>query len=317
MTSVKTNTINGNNTGIPAAGDPVRDAEAALADMPAEWVVNNTPPAKPIKKPGASNAALSEGSAAQGSEPPIPESDDISAEAMEQISGFAQTFTGGGSCSVDDIMAVMMEVMKFAMKDAREDQKIAQAMTTLSLIAKSATLNKQTEAIEKGMDEAKEKAEIAMNQAVVGMALGVAMGVVQAASAVVSFTGASAKASAAELADGAAGKKGFLDTAASRDLIANLLSSTNAVLNGVQQYTQGVSEHDRLMIDARRTNSSGAAKIAANELQIAQNEAEKSEQKAEDTVKTSREHVQALKDQWKKLMEQWAQMSNTMVNAYR
>jgi len=207
-----------------------------------------------------------------------------------------------GTMTIDEMMPLLMAVMADAMKDKRADQQVRDMMGQLSLNAKAATLNKQSEAIVFGMQESDQKATIAMDQATNSLVMGCVMGAVQIGAACCTYGGQTAGTGKAD---------GALATA-----FGTGLTGLNQALGGINSYMQGMAEHDKLAVDGM-SSKSAHAKIEANDLQIAQNEAERADTKADDQLKSQKEHIQNLKDNFKKLLDMWSQMSQSAVNAYR
>jgi len=72
------------------------------------------------------------------------------------------------------IFVLLLEYMKLVAADQRDDVKLARAATVLALAAKAAQLDKENAAIDQGMKEAGERADIAMGEATVEMLIGMA-----------------------------------------------------------------------------------------------------------------------------------------------
>jgi hypothetical protein len=90
------------------------------------------------------------------------------------------------NAKADGILAVMLEYQRLVAKEARENRTIAQKTREIALRAKTAKIKTDNGAIDKGMEEARERADAAMNQATTMLGLSVvsaALAVVSAAAA--------------------------------------------------------------------------------------------------------------------------------------
>lgn len=90
----------------------------------------------------------------------------------------------GRKATLDSIFQVLWQYQKVVVKEARQDAKATQGTAAVSLNATATKLSQQNAAIDQGMRESAEKAEIAMNAAIVGLVIGIAQGLIQIGSAV-------------------------------------------------------------------------------------------------------------------------------------
>ncbi len=79
---------------------------------------------------------------------------------QKQISAYMS-----GQDSSGNLFAMMMEYQKIMNKEAREDRTSARQSAGSALASKSSQLGQQNKAIDQGMKEAGEKANVAMNEA--------------------------------------------------------------------------------------------------------------------------------------------------------
>lgn len=96
--------------------------------------------------------------------------------------GLADSFAAPASSPANEVMATMMEYMRLASKEQRETTPMNR------LDSSRAKLEQQNKSIDAGMDEAREKADIAMQQATNSLVMGIVGGAVQIGAAVQSFT---------------------------------------------------------------------------------------------------------------------------------
>ena len=75
---------------------------------------------------------------------------------------------------------LLLEQQKAAAKDAREDRKLSDAGKSTALAAKPGKIGADNSAINAGKQEAKDKADAAMNAATTEIQIGIASGAVQA-----------------------------------------------------------------------------------------------------------------------------------------
>lgn len=100
-----------------------------------------------------------------------------------------EKFTPAEIASMDELFVCMIAFQKMMNKEAREDRQVKSHMRRLMLADKAEKLKMQNEAIDQGMKEAREKADIAMSAAVTGMIIGIAQGLIQIGAAASSFSG--------------------------------------------------------------------------------------------------------------------------------
>lgn len=89
--------------------------------------------------------------------------------------------------NMGDLLMVMMAYQKMLAKEARDDRKMQTDLRRLMLAGKTEKIKLDNQAIDRGMQEAKEKAEIAMNAATVSLVTGIVSGSIQVAAASMSF----------------------------------------------------------------------------------------------------------------------------------
>ena len=131
------------------------------------------------------------------------------ATAMTQSKTAISEFLGAGSNTVSgDMMATMMAYQKEMNKEAQQNRKLESSSKDAELISLQSKIAKDNQAIDQGMKEAREKADIAREQATMGLVMGVAGGIATmgaGAAASSMGTGASSAVSAfSELANHAA-----------------------------------------------------------------------------------------------------------------
>jgi hypothetical protein len=93
------------------------------------------------------------------------------------------------SSGMDELWICMMAYQKMATKEAREDRKIQSQVKRIMLASKAEKIKMDNEAIDKGMQEAKEKAAIAMEAATTSLVTGIVSGLLQISSSASSFSG--------------------------------------------------------------------------------------------------------------------------------
>lgn len=314
------------NNQIPGASEhSLQNAESALADMPADWVVGGDPNLaanKGINRP-TNNKNKTQGAGLQeqtfkmegaGGDPFLPEgADEGSVADAQSFLGAITVITGGegGGFNAGEIGGLLLAVLKDAIKDKNAAEKISGALKDASLASKKATLKKENESIDEGMKEAKEKAQIMMNQATLGLVMGVCAGALQLAGGAMSFAGAGAKADAAKLSDGGtegAAKAGHLNTAKWWDGGATLAQTAGGILQSTSSYMSAKAQADALEVDAN--SKSSKAKIDANILKMFEAEAERRAEKADDNTKTAKEFLKSTMDAFKKYTEQMKELRN-------
>ena len=99
-----------------------------------------------------------------------------------------------GSSDSGSIMACLMKYLKDCQKEAKENRTLADTFAKQRLTEKASKLEQEDARIAASMQEAKEKADIAMNAATTGMAIGIVQGLVQIGAAAASFGGSGASA---------------------------------------------------------------------------------------------------------------------------
>ena len=83
---------------------------------------------------------------------------------------------------IDKLIAALQIKIEWA-KRLTQERKDALQTSTVTLAAKAAKLKKDNDSISKGMEEAREKADIAMQQATTALTVGIAAGATQVAAA--------------------------------------------------------------------------------------------------------------------------------------
>jgi hypothetical protein len=83
----------------------------------------------------------------------------------------------------DEMFAVLMQYLKLVQKEAKENRRLADASVRLSNSAKASKLAQDNATLDKGMEEAKEKAQNLMAAATTGLVMGAVGGAVQAGAA--------------------------------------------------------------------------------------------------------------------------------------
>lgn len=96
---------------------------------------------------------------------------------------------GRQTSGMDELWICMMAYQKMAAKEARDDRKIQSQVKRIMLASKAEKIKMDNEAIDKGMQEAKEKAVIAMDAATTGLVTGIVSGLLQIRSSASSFSG--------------------------------------------------------------------------------------------------------------------------------
>jgi hypothetical protein len=102
-----------------------------------------------------------------------------------------------GSSDSGEIMACLMKYLKDCQKEAKENRNLADAFAKQRLTEKVSKLEQDNARIAASMQEAKEKADIAMNAATTGMIVGIAQGLIQVGAAAASHAGSGAGAASA------------------------------------------------------------------------------------------------------------------------
>jgi hypothetical protein len=103
----------------------------------------------------------------------------------------------GKDVPLSSLFEVLVAYAAAVAKEAREDKKLVRTAKDLERTLKGAELALANEAIDAGLREAKEKADIAMEAAWIGLAMGVAQGLIQVGAAAGSFAGAAGASSSA------------------------------------------------------------------------------------------------------------------------
>jgi len=94
-------------------------------------------------------------------------------QALEPAAARASAATTAGS-----IFALLLEYMKTVAAEQHEAAKLARAALALAIETKAAELRRDNAAIDKGMEEAREKADLAMDQASFEMFIGICSGLI-------------------------------------------------------------------------------------------------------------------------------------------
>jgi hypothetical protein len=90
---------------------------------------------------------------------------------------------GRQTSGIDELWICMLAYQKMAAKEARDDRKIQSQVKRIMLASKAEKIKIQNEAIDKGMEEAKEKAAIAMEAATTGLVTAILSGLLQVGAA--------------------------------------------------------------------------------------------------------------------------------------
>jgi hypothetical protein len=75
--------------------------------------------------------------------------------------------------NVSGLLAAIIEYQKVVAKEAREDRELSRTVAELNNALKAAALKQDNKSIDKGMEEAREKADVAMDSARIQLASGV------------------------------------------------------------------------------------------------------------------------------------------------
>jgi hypothetical protein len=97
-----------------------------------------------------------------------------------------EKFTTTQLSEMAEMFVVMMAYLKMVQKEAREDRKIASMSKEYVMASKTEKLKLDIKSIDAGMQEAKEKADQAMQAAVTSLYMGIASGLIQVSAS--SFT---------------------------------------------------------------------------------------------------------------------------------
>jgi hypothetical protein len=291
-------------------GNDAQAMQQAMLDAMSEalgpdFVKGGQPPKG--SKPGAAQRL---GSPSPGGQLPLPDGGPPpSPEAMRQLGAAANVITsamGTMDGGFGELFTVMLDYLKMAQKDAREDKKIARASKEISMQGFQAKIELDNKAIDKGMAEAHEKAELLRSQATASLASGLISAAVSIVASGVSL-GAAMNTSSAQSTLSAAekGSDAALDAAGKLEQAKNLQAVLNAgaelgkaggqVATTALNFVAANLGADVQEIDARKDGSKAIQK-QANSKDAVNKFLENQASKDEDSAKGSASHSDRMRD---------------------
>jgi hypothetical protein len=228
---------------------------------------------------------------------------------MRQLGAAANVITsamGTMDGGFGELFTVMLDYLKMAQKDAREDKKIARASKEISMQGFQAKIELDNKAIDKGMAEAHEKAELLRSQATASLASGLISAAVSIVASGVSL-GAAMNTSSAQSTLSAAekGSDAALDAAGKLEQAKNLQAVLNAgaelgkaggqVATTALNFVAANLGADVQEIDARKDGSKAIQK-QANSKDAVNKFLENQASKDEDSAKGSASHSDRMRD---------------------